>query len=92
MIKHFCDRCGVQLEQGFTQCVVRFRRGPLRFTEKEIELCPDCIDRAFGEGFTARVSAELADKRKAAEERKQARLANKTSAPPTEATDEWEDE
>ena len=92
MMKHFCDRCGAQLESGFTRCVVRFRSGPLRPAEVEVDLCTDCIDRAFGDGFTARITAEYAAKRKAAEKRKQERLAKKTPAPPAEAIDEWEDE
>lgn len=88
MLKHFCDRCGRQLESGFTRCVVRFRSGPLRPAEAEVDLCPGCIDMAFGDGFTERITAEYAAKRKAAEERRKERLAKKTPAPAAEANDE----
>lgn len=92
MLKRFCDRCGAQLELGFTRCVVHFRSGPLRFADAEVDLCTSCIDRAFGDGFTERVAAEYAAKRKAAEERRKERLAKKTPAPTAEATDEQEEE
>lgn len=92
MLKRFCDRCGVQLESDCTRCVVRFRSGPLHPAEVEVDLCTDCIDKAFGGGFTARITAEYAAKRKAAEEQRKKRLAKKTPAPAAEATDEQEDE
>lgn len=89
MTKHFCDRCAVQLESGFSKIAVWFRTGTLRGIDTDIELCDNCVDIAFGADFVGSCTAELKAKREAAEARKRERLAKKT---PTEAPGELEDE
>ena len=78
MVKHFCDRCGKEMS-GFGNYVVaelRIRKGLPRGAH-DIELCMDCVDKAFGNGFAARCEVEYAEKKKAAQERMAARKAQK---------------
>lgn len=78
MVKHFCDRCGKEMHRldEFVVASVTIRRGLPR-GEYCLELCKDCVDKSFGDGFTARCEADYAEKQKAAQERKTERMAKK---------------
>lgn len=76
MLKHFCDRCGKQLEGIFVKADVRFRAGLPR-VDVGIEFCKECVDLAFGQGFTERLEAQQAEKQKEMKRRREERLAKK---------------
>lgn len=78
MVKHFCNRCNKELNlaDNYILADVRIRRGLPR-ENHTIELCMDCVDKAFGEGFADRCEAEYAEKKKAEQAYRAARLAKK---------------
>ena len=78
MVKHYCDRCGKEIAGlgNYVFAEIRIRRG-LPTGTYALELCKECVDKAFGVGFSDKCEAEYAEKKKAMEERKAARLAEK---------------
>lgn len=78
MVKHYCDRCGKEIAGlgNYILAEIRIRKG-LPTGTYVMELCKQCVDKSFGEGFTAKCEADYAERKKAAEERKAARMEQK---------------
>lgn len=76
MIKHYCDRCGKEINKD-ERCVCSISiRGALSSPSEQVEFCHDCIAEAFGKPFVDRImenmqkrKEQIAARRAAAEER-----------------------
>ena len=67
MIKHFCEVCGKEIEnlKQIVRAEVRIRYGHPKFNSYDFEYHIDCVDKAFGKGF----SEKLIDSEKQTQQR-----------------------
>lgn len=78
MIKHFCDHCGKTIDEFDNRvCIVMRIRSGLPRKEFNFEYHKECVDKIFGDGFSAKLIEEDAQERKLREEKKAAKAKEK---------------
>lgn len=72
MIKHYCDRCGKEVNKE-ERCVCSISiRGALSSPSEQVEFCRECIAQAFGAAFVDRIVSNMLKRREQIAARKAA--------------------
>lgn len=81
MIKHFCEHCGKEIPAHAERFAAEIKiRAGLPRLERDVEYHIDCVDKVFGEGFSAGIIAENEERIRAINERRAAREATRKTA------------
>lgn len=81
MIKHFCEHCGKEIPAHADRFAAEIKiRAGLPHLERDVEYHIDCVDKVFGEGFSAGIIAENEERIRAINERRAAREAARKTA------------
>ena len=80
MVKHYCDKCGIELANAERCRISVSISGALSCSSANLEYCPECVSTAFGEEFTAKIKADSEERKRRIAERKAEREKAKADA------------